>query len=64
MRTPTHWNLIRRSITPLYRSITPSTVSVIAQQYSSATFVSPSLHSRKEKFPRAFKKIIAVCLLS
>jgi hypothetical protein len=43
VRTPTHCNLIRHSITP-------SATSVIAQHYSSATFVSPRLHSRKEKF--------------
>jgi hypothetical protein len=42
IQTPSHWNLIVRSMT--------SPPPVIAQQYSSATFVSLCSHSRTEKF--------------
>jgi hypothetical protein len=48
IQIPTHWNLIGRSITS-------STPYVIAQQYSSATFVSLRFHSLKQKFGSRFK---------
>jgi hypothetical protein len=41
-----HWNLIDRSTT--------APPPVIAQQYSSASFVSLCFHSRKEKWRHAF----------
>jgi hypothetical protein len=34
------------------------TACVIAQQYSSATFFSPRLHSRKETFGARFKNVL------
>jgi hypothetical protein len=39
------------------------TASVVAQQYSSATFVSLLLLSRKEKLGATFKSIISIFLL-
>ena len=47
-QTPTQWNLIGRRTTTI-------TAYVIAQQYSSTTFVSSRLHSRKYKFGERFK---------
>jgi hypothetical protein len=49
-RASTHWNLIGRSIN--------APPSVIAQQYSSATFVSPCFQSRKEKLSVRWKSAI------
>jgi Na+(H+)/acetate symporter ActP len=49
-KLPTHWNLIARSMNA------PS-VCVIAQQYTSATFISLRFHSRKVKFGARFKNI-------
>jgi hypothetical protein len=46
IQTPTHWNLIARSITP--------SPPVIAQQYYSVIFVSMRFHSRMEKFGSRF----------
>jgi hypothetical protein len=47
IQTPTHWKLIGHSMT--------APPPVIAQHYSSYTFVSLRFHSRKEQFG-AFKK--------
>jgi hypothetical protein len=47
IQTPGHWHLTGR----------PDTC-VIAQQYSSATFVSLHFHSRKEEFGARFKRDI------
>jgi hypothetical protein len=46
IQTPTHWNLIARSMT--------ASPPVIAQQYSSAMFVSTRCRSRMEKFGSRF----------
>jgi hypothetical protein len=43
IQTPTEWKYIGRSMTG-------PAVCVIDQQYSSVTFVSLHVHSRKEKF--------------
>lgn len=57
IETPTHWNLIGRSVTTLL----PGTV---AQQYSSTTFVLLWFHSCKEKLGTHFKNIILSFLIS
>jgi hypothetical protein len=49
--TPTHWNLIDRSMTA-------PVDCVIAQQYPSATFLSLHFHSRKKKFGACLKNVI------
>jgi hypothetical protein len=51
IETPTHGNL-------MIRSMTVFAAGVIAQQYSSATFVSLCFHSRKDKFGPRFENII------
>jgi hypothetical protein len=51
IQTPTHWNLIGSSMTA-------PAACVIAQQYSSATFILLVFHSRKEKFGALFSKVI------
>jgi hypothetical protein len=48
IQTQTHWNLIGSSMT--------ASPSVIAQQYSSATFPSLRVHSLKAKFSAPLKK--------
>jgi hypothetical protein len=48
----TRWNLIGRSV-----KVPPS---VIAQQYSSSTFVSLSYRLRKQKFGALFKNVISI----
>jgi hypothetical protein len=53
---PAHWNLIR----PQHDRFA---ASVIAQQYSAATFVSLRFHSRRWKFRHAFKKYFNLVLL-
>jgi len=50
IQTPTHWNLIARSMA--------ASPPVIAQQYSSAMFVSMHCRSRMEKFGSRFNFFI------
>jgi hypothetical protein len=50
IQTPTHWRMIGRSIT--------APPPVIAQQYSSTTFIALSFHSSKEKLGACVKNII------
>jgi hypothetical protein len=54
IQTPTHWNLIGRSMNR------PASC-VVCQQYSSTTFIFISLrfHSRKEKFGACSKNVIS-----
>jgi len=52
IQTPKHWNWICPSVTA------PAACVIIAQQYSSATFISINFHSLKEKFCLHFKNVI------
>jgi hypothetical protein len=50
IQTPTHWNLIARRMT--------ASPPIMAQQYSSAMFVSVRCRSRMEKFGSRFNFLI------
>jgi len=50
------------TMTPDWPQLVCSATSVIAQQYSSITFVSPHFHSRQVKFGTPFKDVIlSIC---
>jgi hypothetical protein len=57
VENPTQWNLIGRGIS------SPPPPVYIAQQYSSATFVSLHFLFFKEKFCAPFRNVIFVCLV-